>query len=293
LNKADLHYILPVLMIILASLACDLPVGVATQSENLGATETMQALATVVAGTLEPNMESGGSEDSKDESVEGADTESPQVSETPTITVTPTLGGPMVHVSMDTNCRFGPGDVYEYQGALLVGEEAAVTGKLADESFWYIENPDAPPPHCWIWGMYASVEGDKSGIPILTPPPTPTATATTPPPIVFTTYYYGETVCMMISASTFYVRNDSNLPFESAHMKIVNVDNNDTWERDWSSFNDHHTCGFPVDPLNPGEFAYLGWSAAIKPGINHKVTLTVCSGDNLGGDCGSSTFYVP
>ncbi len=182
MKRTNLFYLgLTTVFLVLAILACDLPVGVATQSENLGATETMQALATVVAGTLEPNMESGGSEDSKDESVEGSDTESPQASETPTITVPPTLGGPIVHVSMDTNCRFGPGDVYEYQGALLVGEEAAVTGKLADESFWYIENPDAPPPFCWIWGMYASVEGDKSGIPILTPPPTPTPEYTPTP----------------------------------------------------------------------------------------------------------------
>jgi hypothetical protein len=176
-----IHLVIVLLALLAASLACDLPSGTVTQDENSSATETMRALATRVAGTLEPDVESGGSGDSEDNSDEGSEAETTQASATPTITVTPTLGAPIVHVSVDTNCRFGPGDVYDYQGALLVGEESEVAGKLADESFWYIENPDAPPPYCWIWGAYAQVEGDTSGVPILTPPPTPTPEYTPTP----------------------------------------------------------------------------------------------------------------
>ncbi len=180
-RMSALHWMAPLAALLIASLACDLPIGTATQNEDLNATETMQALATRVAGTLEPDVESSGSGDSEEDSVEGSAAESPQASETPTITLTPTQGAPIVHVSVDTNCRFGPGDVYEYQGALMVGEESQVVGKLADESFWYISNPDAPPPYCWIWGAYAQVEGDTSGVPILTPPPTPTPEYTPTP----------------------------------------------------------------------------------------------------------------
>jgi hypothetical protein len=132
----------------------------------------MQALGTVVFRTLEPGEDAADSD-----AEEGTDEDEPEAaapSDTPEPTATATLGPPMLSVSVDTNCRFGPGDVYDFLGALLVGEEALVTGKLSDESFWYIENPDAPPPYCWVWGMYASIRGDKSGIPILTPPPTPT-----------------------------------------------------------------------------------------------------------------------
>ena len=182
-NLNFIHVAATLIALLVASLACDLPVEFAAQGENLGSTETMQALATRVAGTLAP---AGGAEESSgDVESEAAEDESSESSATPTSSATPIQGAPIVHVSVDTNCRFGPGDVYEYQGALMVGEEAEVVGKLADESFWYIENPDPPPPYCWIWGAYAQVDGDTSGVPILTPPPTPTPEYS-PTPELFT-----------------------------------------------------------------------------------------------------------
>ena len=182
-NKKTVHVATMLIALLVASLACDLPVEFAAQGENLGATETMQALATRVAGTLAP---AGGAEESSgDAESDSAEDDSSEPSATPTSSATPMQGAPIVHVSVDTNCRFGPGDIYEYQGALMVGEEAEVVGKLADESFWYIENPDPPPPYCWIWGVYAQVEGDTSGLPILTPPPTPTPEYT-PTPELYT-----------------------------------------------------------------------------------------------------------
>ncbi len=177
------RYMYPVVVLaalLITSLACDLPVEFSAQGENLGATQTLQALATQVAGTQESKAESADEKPSADEPA-AAESEGEAATLTPTITLTPTLRAPMVSVSVDTNCRFGPGEVYDYLGALLVGEESPVVGKLADESFWYIENPDAPPPYCWIWGMYAQITGDTSGIPILTPPPTPTPEYTPTP----------------------------------------------------------------------------------------------------------------
>jgi len=165
-KKTNLFYVgLTTIFLVLAMLACDLP-----GETGQAATETMQALGTIVSRTLEPGENSADPDSSDSTGEDEPDIEAP--SETPEPTAT--LGPPMLSVSLDTNCRFGPGEVYDYLGAIVVGEEALVTGKLADESFWYIENPDAPPPHCWVWGMYASISGDKSGIPVLTPPPTPT-----------------------------------------------------------------------------------------------------------------------
>ena len=45
--------LIPICMLLAASLACDLPAS-SGDGENIPATETMQALATMVAGTLEP-----------------------------------------------------------------------------------------------------------------------------------------------------------------------------------------------------------------------------------------------
>jgi len=92
---------------------------------------------------------------------------------TPTITLTPTPSVPMVSVSMDTNCRTGPGKVYDYIGALLIGEKAEVVGKNTASNYWIIKNPDSS-GNCWLWGFYATVEGNTSNLPEVSVPPTPT-----------------------------------------------------------------------------------------------------------------------
>jgi hypothetical protein len=50
----------------------------------------------------------------------------PTMTLTPSSTLTPTESKPMISVSVDTNCRTGPGKIYDWIGALLVGEEAEV-----------------------------------------------------------------------------------------------------------------------------------------------------------------------
>lgn len=113
-----------------------------------------------------------------------------------TVTLTPTItpalppATPMISVSVDTNCRVGPGPPYDYLAGLLVGEKAEVVGKYTATNpvYWIIKKG---PITCWVWGEYATVEGDTSNLPEMTPPPsptpppsdTPTPTATTPPPV--------------------------------------------------------------------------------------------------------------
>lgn len=97
----------------------------------------------------------------------------PTVTFTPTITLTPTLEKPMVSVSVNTNCRTGPGKIYAINGALLVNEEAEVVGKSPDGEYWIIKNPDRA-GECWLWGYYATVKGPTDALPVITPPPTPT-----------------------------------------------------------------------------------------------------------------------
>lgn len=99
---------------------------------------------------------------------------------TPTITPTGTLSIPMVSVSLDTNCRTGPGVVYDYLTALLVGEKAEVIGKYTTvtPNYWVIKKGSYT---CWLWGKYATVEGDISSLPEMVPPPSPTPTPTATP----------------------------------------------------------------------------------------------------------------
>ena len=92
---------------------------------------------------------------------------------TATVTLTPTQEKPMVSVSVDTNCRNGPGKIYDWIGALLVGEHAEVVGRSVDGQYWVIKNPDQAGT-CWLWGNYATVTGSTSELAQYTPPPTPT-----------------------------------------------------------------------------------------------------------------------
>ena len=94
-----------------------------------------------------------------------------------TITPTPTQSIPQVKVDVDTNCRVGPGEVYDIVGGLLVGETGEVVGRYEDGNYWIINNPDRS-GECWIWGYYATVEGPLDELPYFTQPPTPTPTIT-------------------------------------------------------------------------------------------------------------------
>jgi hypothetical protein len=142
----------------LTVLSCDI-VGEGSK-EFPDATLTMQALATLVA-----EADGGGDAASADDdsSSESSSEEGP--------TATSTTCVPMVNVTTNTNCRFGPGEPYEYLGALVVGEEAQVLGQSSVPNFMIIDNPDNPGEQCWLWDMYAQVSCDISTLPVMEPPP--------------------------------------------------------------------------------------------------------------------------
>jgi hypothetical protein len=112
-------------------------------------------------------------------------TESPPDQPTPTTTFTATLSVPMVEVSVNTNCRTGPGLVYDRVSALLIGQEAEVVARSADGAYWVIRNPSGSGT-CWLWGFYATVQGPTAGLPVWDPPPTPTLEATITPTATIT-----------------------------------------------------------------------------------------------------------
>jgi uncharacterized protein YraI len=104
----------------------------------------------------------------------------------PAITRTPYTSQVKVGVWVDTNCRSGPGVAYTYLGALLVGESAEVVGRNTEWTYWVIRNPDQSGGTCWLWGQYATLSGDTSGVPVYSTPVLLTATATSTTPSVNT-----------------------------------------------------------------------------------------------------------
>ncbi|MDD2922081.1 MAG: hypothetical protein PHQ36_07320, partial [Anaerolineales bacterium] len=123
------------------------------------------------------------------------ETVTPTLAFTPTATDTPTVPLPEISVSVNTNCRSGPGKVYEIEGALLVGKSAPIYGVDSTGQYWYIRNPDPGAEYCWLSGKYATVEGATSLVPVMTPPPTATATVTPLPVPDFRASYSNTDGC--------------------------------------------------------------------------------------------------
>ncbi len=96
----------------------------------------------------------------------------PTLTPTPPHTSTPVV--PTIVVSVDTNCRSGPGKVYDMLGALLVGETTEILARGSVPNYWVVDNPNYPGHECWLWGKYATVSGDTHHLPIRTAAPTPT-----------------------------------------------------------------------------------------------------------------------
>ena len=162
-------YLLVGLVILGLLSACNLPMGGSELSvEDRVATSMKQT------ENAQPEDQENGSAENQDVSPATATfTLTPDNTATATITLTPTQEKPMISVSVDTNCRKGPGKIYDWIGALMVGEQAEVVGRSMDGQYWVIKNPDQA-GNCWLWGNYANVTGPTSGLPQYTQPPTPT-----------------------------------------------------------------------------------------------------------------------
>jgi hypothetical protein len=108
-----------------------------------------------------------------------SETATPEATPTTAITASPTV--PMVSVTVATNCRSGPSTDFEIQWSLQPGEKAELVGKNTALNYWIVKIPGG---QCWLWGQYATVEGNVAGLPEIPAPPLPaTATPATPNPV--------------------------------------------------------------------------------------------------------------
>jgi CSLREA domain-containing protein len=80
---------------------------------------------------------------------------------------------PAFTAAMNLTCRSGPDSAYEEQGYLLEGESAAVEGRNADSTWWWIPNPDWQ-GHCWVWDGGGDAICIPEDLPEIAAPPLPT-----------------------------------------------------------------------------------------------------------------------
>ena len=201
------------------------------------------------------------------------------LSPTPLFTATSTI--PFISVSVATNCRVGPGRVYDRVGALLVGQTAEVIGRNQVSNYWYIREPTRH-VNCWLWGGYATVTGNFAALPVFTPPPTPT------PMPAFDAEYDGLETCTgwWVDVN---LLNTGGLTFESVSLTVRDLDTDVVTSMIADSFTNLNGCSGSGsrDRLNPGEDRTVSSSAFTYNPSGHdlRATISLCSRDGLSGTC--------
>jgi hypothetical protein len=151
--KKKSNLFLYVFLIIVLS-ACNLPSGETATEEVSDLALTVTAQALLLQNSPTPEF-----------------TATPQFTSTPENTATPSV--PQVSVSVNTNCRTGPGVAYDLLGGLNIGQTAEVVGKSSSTGYWIIKLPGSN-TICWLFPQHATVSGNTANLPEYPVPPTPT-----------------------------------------------------------------------------------------------------------------------
>ena len=288
---------LPALVLLLASMACSVP---AIFSPDINAINTAVA-ETVISGltqnvpqatfpaTLEATPTATGTFTLEPPTALNTPTTS-SITETPAFT--PTLSVSLISVSVDTNCRSGPGKVYDREGALLVGEVAQVYGRDPTSNYWYIRNPDLDPEFCWIWGKYATLIGPALLLPAFTPPPTPTATFTPLPTPAFSAEFASTDTCNGSWWVEIKLKNTGSVPLKSVDISVKDKATDLVLENLADGFTNLDGCLTKTtkDTLKAGDTYLLSAPAFIYNPEGHKlvVTITLCSDTGQKGMCATN-----
>jgi hypothetical protein len=227
------------------------------------------------------------------------DTNTPEFSPTPSDTPLPSLtftpAVPMVSVSVDTNCRSGPGTAYDILGVLHVGETAEVVGVAPYGGSWIIKNPDGAGT-CWLWDQYATVTGSTAGLPTIAVPPTPTPTAS------FTVAYLSNVTCTPLFGFRFQLTNNGDILWESYKVDVldsVTLVTKTYWDDKFIDSTPDCFTATVLTNLAPGESGNAGnWTTGLfnynPAGHAMTATFTLCSQNGLAGDCISkSVNFTP
>jgi hypothetical protein len=267
---------------------CSLPAGLQMTTTQPSANETA-LLQTAAAGAAETFTQLAGAG-------QPGVTPPPLATDAPTLTPSPspspTLQFPLIFMGTDTNCRTGPGQVYDMVGGLQVGESAEAYARDPSGLYWYVRNPDDVNGFCWLWGYYATVIGNTDILPVFTPPATPTPVAS------FTFSYKTWGVGPGYQCLMFEVKNTGGLTWESFRLSFHDLTHGDTTTSSSDEFTSYDGwCGITgsQSDLMPGEIGLTSVKTFMvhnPSGDNMEFTLMLCSNNSLAGSCLTQTLTI-
>lgn len=95
-----------------------------------------------------------------------------------TVSTAVTSSSPIFTLLQNANCRQGPGTAYDSVGALMQGDSAAIEGRNADNSWFWVKKPSGS-GHCWISASTGTASGYWQAVRVVAAP-LPSTIAATP-----------------------------------------------------------------------------------------------------------------
>jgi len=253
--------------------ACNLPgnnatVEITPQTEesttNVTATIELTTTRTEVVSTQTPTV---------------AATETPLPEPSATATPEP----PMAEVGRESNCRVGPGGIYDLVATYQAGQMLEIVAKDLGGGYWFVRNPERPEEQCYLLANNITISGDTAALPKFTPRPSPTAAP------YFKVNFKKFDACEGDDFALFIVENAGSVPFRSAYIKVTNQKVNKSVEQALNAFDLIVRCVLAknIAPLNPGETGYVHsppfeWGAS---GNTLRAVIMLCTEKNLTGTC--------
>lgn len=270
-----------VILLWLASLACGGTVPVPTLDPNAAQTAivaTMVAIqlteSAIPAGAVTPTLQL------------------PTITASPSFTPEPTGTStiPMISVTVDTNCRTGPGKEYERVGILLVGETTEIVGRDAFGQYWYVRNPDVGPQFCWMSGEYAIISGNTLAL-LVQPVPGEAG-------VNFEAEYRGQGQCSGEFWSDIRLTNTSRGMFKSINLVATDKETGDVRSYSGNEFSFRDGCA-PIRGASSiaAESSVMISTPAFAYNLNAhpmSVAITLCAEASLTGQCVTKIItYTP
>lgn len=249
----------------------------ATIAVNVAVEQTMAALQTQSAVTQLAY-----------EQQHPTETPTPQATATSEFTATPEKV--TLTLSKDTYCRNGIFAKSPFVALMSAGQTYDVLAVDPNNEAYYVVEPKHTFTYCWVWGEFATVNGDKSSLPVYTPQPLPTPTRTPTVGPDYSASYVGLQTCGADYYLRFFIKNTGSKTWQALQINITDNTNNVTTAFSNTAFIDYTGCGAGVteDDLVPGESsnvaAYPGGKFSYDP-TGHSMTavIQVCQTDAPGG----------
>lgn len=240
----------------------------ATATTDISATQTMQAKllpthTVTLTATKKPTLE-------------------------PSATLTP--APPKAEVVRESNCRIGPGGLYELVVKYPVGQLLDVVAKDLGGGYWFVQNPKKPEEQCYLLAQNIKISGDTEVLPKFTPLPSPTAA-----PYFEITFKKFDT-CENRNYVIFDIENLGSFAFRSAYIRVINQKIGESVEQAFNAFDLKAKCVLikNIAPLDPGESGYVyspqfTWSGH---GEKLRAIIMACTEKNLKGSCVTQTVDI-